>query len=253
MNIAQWFDHPWELLGWLGLACYFSRSLIQWIASERAGDSIAPLAFWWVSVAGAVLMSRFSVHRAEPIFLAGYLVTLGIYLRNLWIARGSDSTLGPTAVTLMALAAWALVVTVGLNDLRPGYGDSLLWLMVAVAGQMLWSSRFIVQWVLSERAGVSHIPETFWWISLGGNALMLSYAVKVGDPVWIAGLLLGPIVQVRNLMILYRARRPMEPQPTPSEPKMPQAEGRGSRTSSERERSASARPSQATLPEGKRT
>ena len=208
MNIAQWFDNPWELLGWLGLACYFSRSLIQWIASERARDSVAPLAFWWVSVAGAVLLSVYSVYRAEPIFLAGYLVTLGIYLRNLWIARGSDSTLGPLAVTLTALVAWALVITVGLNDLRPGYGDSLLWLIVAVAGQMLWGSRFVVQWVLSERAGESHIPETFWWISLGGNVLMLSYALKVGDPVWIAGLLLGPIVQIRNLVILYRAKRP---------------------------------------------
>ena len=208
MNIAQWFDNPWELLGWLGLVCYFSRSLIQWIASERAGDSIAPLAFWWVSVAGAVLLSAYSIYRAEPIFLVGYLVTLGIYLRNLWISHAPGSKLGPLQVTLVAVIAWALVVTVGLNDLKPGYGDSLLWLIVAVAGQMLWSSRFILQWYLSEKTGESHIPEAFWWISLGGNVLMLSYAIRVGDPVWIAGLLLGPIVQIRNLMILYRARRP---------------------------------------------
>ncbi len=206
MNLAQWFDNPIELLGWLGLACYFSRGLIQWIASERAGDSIAPVAFWWVSVAGAVLLSIYSIHRAEPIFLAGYLVTLGIYLRNLWILRVSASSLGPLPVTLLAVMAWALVVTVGLNDLKPGYGDSLTWLIVAVCGQLLWSSRFVVQWYLSERSGESHIPQAFWWISLGGNMLMLSYAFRVGDPVWIAGLLLGPIAQVRNLMILSRAR-----------------------------------------------
>jgi len=214
MNVTQWFDSPWELIGWLGLACYFSRSLIQWIASERAGDSIAPIAFWWVSVAGAVLLSIYSVYRAEPIFLAGYLVTLGIYLRNLWILRVPGSTLGPLPVTLLAVVAWALVVTVGLNDLKPGYRDSLTWLIVAVCGQLLWSSRFIVQWYLSERAGESHIPEAFWWISLGGNTLMLSYAFRVGDPVWIVGLLLGPLTQIRNLMILYRARAtgPREPQ-----------------------------------------
>ncbi|MGI9591340.1 MAG: lipid-A-disaccharide synthase N-terminal domain-containing protein [Myxococcota bacterium] len=208
MNIAQWFDNPWELLGWLGLVCYFSRSLIQWIASERAGDSVAPLAFWWVSVAGAVLLSTYSIYRAEPIFLIGYLITLGIYLRNLWILRVPGSFLSPLIVTLLAVIAWALVVTVGLNEIRPGYGDSLAWLGVAVVGQTLWSSRFIVQWYLSERAGESHIPEAFWWISLGGNALMLAYALRVGDPVWIAGLLLGPVVQIRNLMILNRLKLP---------------------------------------------
>lgn len=208
MNPSEWFDTPWELLGWLGLACYFSRSLIQWLASERAGDSIAPRAFWWVSVAGAVLLIVYSLYRAEPIFLAGYLVTLAIYLRNLWITHRPGSNLGPLQVTAIAVAAWALLVTVGLNDLKPGYGDSIVWLAVASVGQLLWSSRFVVQWYLSERAGESHIPEPFWWISLGGNVLMLAYAAKVGDPIWILGLLLGPVVQIRNLMILSRLRLP---------------------------------------------
>jgi lipid-A-disaccharide synthase-like uncharacterized protein len=230
MNVAQWFDNPIELLGWLGLVCYFTRGLIQWIASERAGDSIAPTAFWWVSVAGAVLLSIYSTHRAEPIFLAGYLVTLGIYLRNLWILRVPGTDLGPLPVTLLAVVAWALVVTVGLNDLKPGYGDSVVWLLVAVFGQMLWSSRFVVQWYLSERAGESHIPEAFWWISLGGNTMMLAYAIRVGDPVWIAGLLLGPIAQVRNLMILSRARGRMDlererPSARDRQPDLPEGTG----------------------------
>ena len=79
-------------------------------------------------------------------------------------------------------------------------------LVIGGTGQALWSSRFVVQWMLSEREARSHLPEAFWWISLSGNSLLLSYAIYLRDPVWIAGLALGPVVQVRNLMILYRAR-----------------------------------------------
>lgn len=205
MNATQWFDTPWEILGWLGIACFFLRFLLQWVASERAQESVTPRAFWWISVAGALLMIVYSLYRAEPIFLVGYLVTLSIYVRNLWISHRPESALGPLLVTGLALLAWLVVVTVGLKHLHPGYGNSIFWLVVGAGGQTLWSSRFVVQWYFSERAAESHFPEAFWWISLAGNGLILAYAVKVGDPVWIVGLLLGPVVQARNLMILYRA------------------------------------------------
>lgn len=205
MSAASWCDSPWELVGWLGLACYFSRFLVQWVASERAGASVTPRVFWWLSVGGALLLMLYSIHRREPIFLIGYLVTLAIYLRNLWISYAPGAPLGTVAVTLLAVLAWILTVTIGLDSVRPGYGDSQFWLAVGVVGQGLWSSRFVVQWYFSERAGESHFPEAFWWVSLAGNALILAYAIKVGDPIWIAGLCLGPVVQVRNLMIIYRS------------------------------------------------
>ena len=205
MDASRWFDSPWEWLGWIGLGCFFARFLVQWIASERAGESLAPRAFWWISVAGALLLILYSTHRREPIFLVGYLVTLSIYVRNLWIYRAGESRLGPLPATALAVAAWLVLVTMGLDGLHPGYGDSRLWLAIGAGGQAVWSSRFIVQWYLSERQGQSHFPPTFWWISLAGNATLLSYALHVGDPIWIAGLLLGPVVQLRNLMILARS------------------------------------------------
>ena len=203
---ATWFDSTWDWIGWIGISCFFIRFLIQWIASERAGETVTPQAFWWISVAGAGLMIGYSLDRGEPIFLAGYLVTLAIYVRNIWIFHRTGAALGPVVVALLAVVAWGLLVTLGLVNLRPGYADSLPWLVIGGIGQALWSSRFVVQWMLSERAARSHIPEAFWWISLTGNVLLLSYAIYLGDPVWIAGLALGPVVQVRNLMILYRAR-----------------------------------------------
>ena len=198
-------ENLWKILGWLGIACFFTRFLVQWIASERARESVAPPLFWVMSVAGALLMMLYSIHRREPIFLIGYVVTLSVYLRNLWFHYQGSVGLGPITTSLLALLAGVLLVTQGIDDLRPGYGQSMTWLAIGVVGQGTWSSRFIVQWFFTERVGVSHFPEAFWWISLSGNALLLSYAIHVGDPVWIAGLCLGPIVQIRNLMIMHRA------------------------------------------------
>jgi len=203
---ATWFDSAWDWVGWIGISCFFVRFLVQWIASERAGETVTPQIFWWISLAGASLMIGYSLERGDPIFLAGYLVTLAIYIRNLRIFYRPQSALGPVAVSLTAIAAWALLVTLGLVTLRPGDDAALPWLVVGGTGQALWSSRFVVQWTLSEREARSHLPEAFWWISLTGNSLLFVYAIHLGDPVWIAGLALGPVVQIRNLMILYRAR-----------------------------------------------
>jgi lipid-A-disaccharide synthase-like uncharacterized protein len=203
MSPASLLEDPWLIVGWFGIACFFSRFLVQWIASERAGKSVAPPLFWFLSVGGAVLLMFYSVERGEPVFLVGYVVTLSIYLRNLWILYRESAALSPVTTTALALLAGIVLVTQGVENLRPGYGDSILWLGVGVLGQSIWSSRFIVQWHLTERARRSHFPQAFWWISLSGNVLLLAYAVRVGDPVWIAGLCLGPVVQVRNLMISH--------------------------------------------------
>jgi lipid-A-disaccharide synthase-like uncharacterized protein len=206
---VPWIESGWQLLGWLGIACFFSRFLVQWLASERAGESLAPRSFWLLSVAGALLLIVYSLYRREPVFLAGYVVTLFIYARNLWIAgaAGAESRLGPAPLTGLAVVAWGLLVWMSFDELRPGFGDSIAWLSVGALGQAVWSSRFVVQWYATERDGRSHLPEAFWWISLLGNALLLAYAIRLADPVWIAGLCLGPLVQARNLMLIYRGQR----------------------------------------------
>ena len=61
--------------------------------------------------------------------------------------------------------------------------------------------RFLIQWVASERRGSSHFPPAFWIVSLVGNLALLAYALRLGDPVYIAGFLPGPLVQVRNLVL----------------------------------------------------
>jgi lipid-A-disaccharide synthase-like uncharacterized protein len=80
------------------------------------------------------------------------------------------------------------------------------WLAVGFAAQALFFSRFLLQWIVSERRGESVVPEGFWWISLGGAALLLAYAIYRMDPVFILGQCLGGLVYVRNLVLIHRKK-----------------------------------------------
>jgi lipid-A-disaccharide synthase-like uncharacterized protein len=75
------------------------------------------------------------------------------------------------------------------------------WLLVGFSGQVLFTGRFLVQWLASERQGDSVVPLAFWWLSLGGGTAMLAYAISRRDSVFMTGQALGLLVYVRNLML----------------------------------------------------
>ena len=76
--------------------------------------------------------------------------------------------------------------------------------MLGMLGQVLFFSRFLVQWIASEKKGRSTIPLSFWYLSLGGGGLLLFYALWRKDPVITLGQLVGLFVYVRNLMLIHR-------------------------------------------------
>jgi lipid-A-disaccharide synthase-like uncharacterized protein len=80
------------------------------------------------------------------------------------------------------------------------------WLILGFAAQALFTMRFLVQWIASERAGHSVIPLAFWLFSLGGGVLLLVYALYRRDPVFIAGQGFGVFVYLRNLYFVLRDR-----------------------------------------------
>ena len=81
------------------------------------------------------------------------------------------------------------------------------WVALGFLAQGLFSARFLVQWIASERAGRSVIPLGFWLFSVGGGALLLIYALYRKDPVFIAGQALGLFIYFRNLYFIRRERR----------------------------------------------
>ena len=82
----------------------------------------------------------------------------------------------------------------------------LFFLIIGFSGQGLFASRFIVQWVYSERKGVSTIPIIFWYLSILGGIGLLTYAIYRKDPVIISGQLFGIFIYLRNLILIYKKR-----------------------------------------------
>lgn len=78
------------------------------------------------------------------------------------------------------------------------------WLVLGFLGQVCFSARFVVQWIVSERRRQSVIPLAFWIFSLLGGGLLLTYAIYRRDPVFIVGQAAGFLVYVRNLMLIHR-------------------------------------------------
>jgi lipid-A-disaccharide synthase-like uncharacterized protein len=82
-----------------------------------------------------------------------------------------------------------------------------MWLAVGFCGQGLFSMRFLVQWISSERHKRSIIPVAFWYFSLAGGVTLLAYAVYRADPVFIVGQLTGLFIYGRNLQLIILERR----------------------------------------------
>jgi lipid-A-disaccharide synthase-like uncharacterized protein len=80
------------------------------------------------------------------------------------------------------------------------------WLIIGFLGQALFTARFLVQWLVSERKRDSVVPVAFWWLSLLGGVTLLAYAIFRRDPVIVTGQGLGLVVYTRNLMLVNKAR-----------------------------------------------
>ena len=81
------------------------------------------------------------------------------------------------------------------------------WLLLGIVAQALFTMRFLVQWIASERAGRSIIPVGFWYFSIAGGLLLLVYALYRKDPVFIAGQAFGVFVYLRNLYFVLHERK----------------------------------------------
>ena len=79
-----------------------------------------------------------------------------------------------------------------------------IWVYIGFLGQMLFASRFVIQWLASERRKESVIPVAFWYLSLAGGLTLLSYAIWRRDPVFIMGQSTGAFIYIRNLVLIHR-------------------------------------------------
>lgn len=73
----------WYVVGFFGQALFFFRFIIQWIVSERKGESVIPVVFWYLSLGGSIIVLIYSIWRKDPVFIVGQSVGAVVYIRNL--------------------------------------------------------------------------------------------------------------------------------------------------------------------------
>ena len=85
--------------------------------------------------------------------------------------------------------------------------NTTIWLIVGFTGQFLFSMRFLIQWIQSERHKKSIIPIAFWYFSILGGLTLLAYAIYREDPVFIVGQLTGVFIYARNLFLIFNEKK----------------------------------------------
>jgi lipid-A-disaccharide synthase-like uncharacterized protein len=92
----------WVLIGFLGQAVFTARFLVQWVASEKKRDSVMPVAFWWLSLAGGLILLSYVIHRRDPVLIVGQGMGLVVYIRNLMLVERSKRKAAKRASRLKA-------------------------------------------------------------------------------------------------------------------------------------------------------
>lgn len=87
----------WVVLGFIAQILFTGRFLVQWLASERQGKMVIPIAFWFFSIGGGVLLLIYALHRKDPVFIAGQGFGVFVYARNLYFELRDRGVIGKSS------------------------------------------------------------------------------------------------------------------------------------------------------------
>lgn len=199
-------------VGFLAQGFFSARILVQWILSERAKRVLSPSIFWILSIAGAYLLCIYGFLRNDFSIVLGQFISYYIYLWNLNMKGVWSRVYAPFRWLLLLTPVIAVILLAGdaknIFDSFFHNKDIPLGLVIyGSLGQVLFTLRFIYQWLVSRSDNQSVLPPGFWIISLAGSSIIVSYAIVRLDPVLILGQSVGLIAYTRNLIIGYRASR----------------------------------------------
>ena len=79
-----------------------------------------------------------------------------------------------------------------------------IWATIALVGQVIFGGRFILQWIVSEYKKKSHVPTSFWFVSLIGSLILLSYSIHIKNPIFMLGFSLNTLIYIRNIHLIYK-------------------------------------------------
>lgn len=195
-------------IGFLAQILFSARMIVQWIQSEKAGEVLSPILFWQISLAGSLLLVIYGVLRMDVVIAGGQFVSYYIYIRNLALKNALPGRFGLVPI-LMAVPILAILwlffnTDIGFQVMITGRHIPSLLLTWGAIGQIIFSFRFVYQWIYSEQKKESVLPMGFWVISLVGSFMLIVYASFRLDPVIFIGQLFGAFVYIRNIRLHFQ-------------------------------------------------
>ena len=199
--------HYWiYAIGFTAQLLFSARLLHQWIITEKAKKVLSPPAFWILSIFGSLLLFIYGVLRDDFAIILGQYISYYIYLWNLNM-QGLWKKI-PAIFKVLLFLTPIVATVIMLRDLSAfnsvffqNKDISLGLLIFGSAGQIIFSLRFIYQFIYSASHRESTLPAGFWIISLIGSFTIIVYAVFRLDPVLLLGQSFGFVAYIRNLII----------------------------------------------------
>jgi lipid-A-disaccharide synthase-like uncharacterized protein len=198
-------------VGFFAQMLFFSRNIVQWFHSEKAGKVLSPLLFWQISLCASIMMMVYGILRKDFAIILGQLITFFIYIRNLQLQQKWKiiPVYFRIIIPLMPPACLAWILFSGNHNLAQILGNEKIpyWLLIlGVTAQVTFSFRFVYQWLVSEKNKESILPVGFWMISIAGASLTLTYAIIRLDPVLFISNIGGLAMYSRNLILHYTGK-----------------------------------------------
>ena len=196
------------ILGFISQVLFFSRTLLQWVQSERAGKVLSPTIYWVLSILASYLFCIYGWFRDDFSILLGQSISYYIYIWNL----NQNGAWKKVPRFLKAILVMTPLAAIGFVFKNGDYfvqnflshPNIPLWLLVfGSLGQVIFTLRFVYQWIYSMRRKESLLPIGFWVISLENSGIIFIYGIIRLDPILILGQSVGFIAYTRNIM-LYR-------------------------------------------------
>lgn len=199
-------------IGFLAQILFSGRLIVQWILSEKSKRIITPSAFWKFSLFASFLLFVYGYLRDDFAIMLGQALTYYIYIRNLQL-QGEWKKL-PKWLRIFLFIFPILVVIYAYNNGKYDIyklfhnEDIPLWLLLlGIVSQIIFTLRFVYQWIVSEKTKTSQLPVGFWRMSVLGASLILTYGILRQDPVLLVGHGAGLIIYVRNIFIWKKQLR----------------------------------------------
>jgi len=196
-------------VGFLAQLLFSGRLILQWILSEKSKKVLTPSIFWKLSLFASFLLFVYGYLRDDFAIMLGQALTYFIYIRNLQL-QGEWQKAPKTIRWFLWIFPILLVIysynnnTYDLVKLFKNEAIPLWLLLLGSIAQIIFTLRFVYQWIYSEKNKESSLPFGFWLLSLIGSLLILIYAILREDPVLLAGHLMGSAIYFRNILILRK-------------------------------------------------